>query len=108
MYSLAPRVGWEPGTINTNTSSNLCQTDNQRAVLFNNHSYSNSSHYNPSFESEAVEESINFWLTETAKLELKSQSEIHTNGVPPSVNLPGLDESFEHFVLSEHSYSKFR
>ena len=105
---LAPREGWEPGTINCNTSTNLCQTENERAVLFNNHSYSTSSHYNPTLECEAIEDSINFWLTETNRLELKTQSETETNGVTQSCKLARLNEPFVEFVLSEHSYSKYR
>ena len=106
--SVAPRIGWQPGTIAAGSSLIAKQNEYQRAVLFNNHSYQFSAQFDQSLEILALEESVNFWLNETAKLELKCAQDTLGGEVLEHSIVSGLSQPFEECILSEHSYSRFR
>ena len=105
---LAPRTGWEPGTMTAGVSLIEKQNEFQKAVLFNNHSYQFSDQFDQVLETLALEESVNFWLSETSKLELRCASEPQSGEVFESDTVSGLSQPFEECILNEHSYSRFR
>ena len=100
---LAPRTGWEPGTIASTNSLQAERLEQQKAVLYNNHSYYTSSEYNEAWDRQAIQNSMAFWLDETAKLEHELSVKEEN-----AVEMCSVQNFAEVYILAEHSYSKLR